>query len=267
MNINTNDLLLADRLAPITTSIGFIEFELADIVDQFIAWHTQLLQLMSIDGSVSSTEAVGVLPYVLRKLLPLRMADITRYLFIPTNSAWTAYIDNSYRGTDPAAIGYLAERLKCRTLWIYAAPHTLRKSGVPRRGRQGALIFELYGAEPTHLQNVIRLIRLENDAGKWSFAQHGQPLPFEDLEQYRAKQVRDRFPFETFCAYLENLGITPFSENFYLSNKSRPAILVEKSGDPPKSAKDISLGRARRLNGIEDGLRIFGRLISRNGYF
>lgn len=265
MKIETEDLLLSDQLAPITTSMGFLETGLSHAVAEFEAWQEEIGAKLGIIAS--SRQLSGSMRSVLSSLLPLRMGTNSRYLFVPTAGRWIAYFDNGYRGTDPSAIGYLARRLGCRTIWIVAKPHTLQKSGVPRRGRQGALLLELYGPEETDHLNLIREIRLQNDAGKWEFSQHGSPLPFEDPSQYRVQPVRNRFPFELFNRYLAELGISPFDESYYLPSDGKTSVLVEKTGALPKNAKNISLMRARRLNGIEDGLRIRGWLISRGGYF
>ncbi len=265
MKIETESLLLSDQLAPITTSMGFLETDLHHAAEEFEAWQNEIGSKHRI--SISSRRISGGLESVLRSLLPLRMVDSNRYLFIQTETCWTAYFDNGYRGTDPSAIGYLAERLKCRSIWIVANPHTLQRTGVPRRGRQGALVLELYGPEAIDYTNIIREIRLQNNEGRWKFSLHGAPLPFEDTNQYRVQPVKERFPFDLFNQYLAELGITPFDEDFYLTNDGEAAILVEKSGSLPKNAKNISLKRARRLNGIEDGLRVCGRLISKGGFF
>jgi len=265
MDIESSSLLLSERLAPITTSMGFLGTDLAFAAQEFETWHNEIGAQRNV--CASGRQVSGSLGEVLRALLPLRISDSNRYLFIPTASKWTAYFDNGSRGTDPSAIGYLARRLKCRTIWIVANPHTLQKTGVPRRGRQGALLLELHGPEDTDWLNLVREIRLHNDAGRWEFTQHGTPLPFEDIAQYSAMRIRDRFPFDLFKHYLGEFGITPFDEGFYLPPGREHAILVELTGSLPKAAKNVSLKRARRLNGIEDGLRIRGRLISRKGCF
>jgi hypothetical protein len=265
MNIKSEDLLLSERLAPITSRIGFIETELGHAVQDFVAWQNEIKARPGI--SASSKRISGGLEQVLKSLLPLKVVQWNRCLFIPTASYWTAYFDNGYRGTDPSAIIHMARRLRCRTIWIVAKPHTLQKIGTPRRGRQGALVLELYGPEETDRLNLIRQIRLQNDAGKWEFMQHGAPLPFEDTSRYSVKRTSERFPFDLFSRYLQEFGIAPFDPGFYLPVPDEHPTLVELEGPIPENSENVSLKRARRLNGIEDGLRIRGRLVSRRGFF
>lgn len=267
MNLQSSELLFSERLAPITTSMGFIEVDIDGIVERFSSWRRNLVAGTDPKAKVEVTEVSGELESVLKSILPFQRIQSNRFLFIPTDSKWTAYIGNRYRGTDPSAIRYMAKLIGCRSLWMAAIPHTLQNRGVPRIGRQGALIFELYGPECKDLSNLIRSIRLENNAGRWEFTTMGKPQPFEDPKQYRAKKISERFSFDLFSKYLNSLGIFPFSSDYYLPSGSGPAFIVEILGSKRRLGANISLKRARRLSKIEEGLRIRGRLISREGYF
>jgi len=248
--VNDSELLFGDRLAPITSSMGFLETEPQLAAGEFSRWQDEIKSALGI--SVERREVRGGLEEVLLSLLPLRMAGATRRLFVPTTGTWTAYLDNNYRGTDPAAIAYLAQRLTCRTIWIVAKPHTLRSSGTPRQGRQGALIIEVYGPERTEHLNLIREIRLQNDAGKWEFYIQGAPFPFEETKAYESRRKTDRFNFDMMKRYLRELGLRAFDSDFYQPTSGVGAFLVELSGKLPPAGRDVSLDEARRLNGIED---------------
>lgn len=248
--VNENELLFADRLAPLTTSMGFLQVDAQSAATEFTRWQREIQSVLGI--SVERRGLAGNLEELFRSVLPLRMADTTRELFVPTSSKWTAYFDNGYRGTDPSAIRHLAERLSCLTVWLVARPHTLRKSGARWEGRHGALLMAIYGPEPTEHLNLKREIRLQNDAGRWEFYLSGPPFPFEDVERYRARRKTDRFTFNMLKRYLGELGIRPFDENFYQVAAEDGASLVEHSGKLPATARDVSLDEARRLNGIED---------------
>jgi hypothetical protein len=70
--------------------------------------------------------------------------------------SWTAYFDNSLRGTDAvSAVGYLSRKLQCQGLAIRVKPHTIGVPGV-RRGRAGAVQFELFGPLQTTFLNYVR---------------------------------------------------------------------------------------------------------------
>jgi hypothetical protein len=248
--VHESELLLEDRLAPITSRMGFIETECQLAVAQFLQWQTEIKARSGI--SVGQREVRGGIEEVLLSLLPLRTNEFTRCLFIPTSGGWTAYVGNGYRGTDQGAVIYLAKRLNRRTVWVVAKPHSLRRSGTPRSGRQGALIFEAYGPESTEHLGLIRRIRLQNDAGKWEFFLDGTPFPFERRESYNARRKIDRFTFEMLKQYLGELKIRPFERDYFLPSGSGRAVLVEFSGKIPPSARDVSLAEARKLNGIDD---------------
>ncbi len=245
-------LLLNDRLAPISSSMGFFEADCSNVAKKFIEWLEAIRKFDHYTRSIKSHTVTGSLEQTLQSLLPLKMVQSTRYLLIPTIGGWTAFFDNGYRGTDPTTISYLPKELHSRSVWVVAEPHTLRYTGMTWHGRQGALILEVYGHEEREWLNLIRKIRLENNAGKWQFEQSGEPFSFEETERYQAERLRDRFGFDMLKRYLKALGLTPFEEDFYLPSYDRSAVLVEISTKNPEKNKDVTLEEARRLNGIED---------------
>jgi len=232
-------LLLDDRWAPLTSEMGFLEARAEYAARAFAAWQGGLL---ATDGvAVSVRPVTGSLEQVLSCLLPLTDSERQRHLFIPTRSPWTAYLDNAYRGTDAAsAMGYMARTVGCRGLRVVAVPHTLRKD----KGRYGAVMLEVYGPHQTHARNYLRTLYVANDGGRWVFGQSGEPFPFEKVEQYQSRRVRDRFTFDMLKQYLSHLGLAPFEQAFYLP-EGAPAWLVEKNGPLVRSRREYTLAEAQ----------------------
>lgn len=239
MTENMKGLLLEDRWAPVTSELGFLETDAERTARAYAAWQGGLLARRGI--SVGVSPVLGTLEQTLSALLPLNNAERRRHLFIPTRSPWTAYVDNSLGGTDAAsAMSYMAQALGCRGMRVVAVPHTLRKD----KGRYGAVMLELYGPQQTDWLNYMRTLYVSNDGGRWVFGQSGTPLPFEKLEPYQARKVRDRFTFDMLKEYLQHLGLSPFQENFYLPPSSS-AWLVEKTGPVAAAQKEYTLAEAR----------------------
>lgn len=235
------NLLLDDRFAPITSTIGFIELDLQHAVHGFLRWQEPIqaprgvvLTARPIEGDLGS--ALAALP-------PLTSVEARRFLFAPTASAWVAFFDNGHRGTDATGpMAYLARTLGCRALRVVAVPHhEPRRDGGQWRGRYGATILDLFGPDVKNHSNTIRSITMMNDGGKWTFDEIGDRLPFEDVEAYKARRIRDRFPVELLARYLEQLGLEPFDDRFYRS----PAVLVEKQGPCAPALKEYSLEEVR----------------------
>jgi hypothetical protein len=252
MNIKSTDLLYSDKLAPITTSLGFIKADIQVVADGFHAWIHEINSRLDHQLMIMDSEITGDLETVLRSLLPLQRSNCDKFLFIPTTSDWTAVLDNGYQGTYSSTFGYLAKSLGCLALWILARPHTKRTIGFNRFGRQGALIFELYGPKQTDWLNLIRQVRLENTRGKWEFSEFGEPLPFEHLEEYLVKKVKDKFTFKTFYHYLCELNLNPFSVEYYLPPDSSSAYLIQLQGGEIIQRTSITLQQARKLAGIKN---------------
>lgn len=233
-------LLLEDRWAPVTSEMGFLEARAEHAARVFAAWHEELMTSRGIAVEVQPVS--GSLEQALSALLPLSGPEPQRHLFLPTRSAWTAYFENARSGTDAAsAMGYMARRVGCRSLRVVAVPHTFRKG----QGRYGAVMLGMYGP---HLDawhtNTVRALAAANDGGRWVFEQFGEPFPFEKVERYQERRVRDRFTFDMLKEYLRHLGLYPFEEDFYLP-EGAPAWLVQTTGAFTPKQRDYTLEEVR----------------------
>jgi hypothetical protein len=236
---NMKGLLLEDRWAPVTSELGFLETDAEHAARAFAAWQAGLLAPRGI--AVEVRPVPGPLEQSLSALLPLTTPEVRRHLFIPTRSPWTAYVENARGGTDASsAMGYMARTLGCRGLRVVAVPHTYRN----RKGRYGAVMLSVYGPHRTEWLNHVRSLEASNDGGHWVFDQFGEPFPFEKVEQYQARRVRDRFTFEMLKEYLHHLGLSPFEEGFYLP-EGASAWLVEKTGPVVSRHEEFTLEQAR----------------------
>ncbi|HEX8700696.1 MAG TPA: hypothetical protein VF815_17730 [Myxococcaceae bacterium] len=174
-------------------------------------------------------------------MLPLTNAERRRYLFIPTRSPWTAFIDNGWTGTDASSrMPHMARTLGCRGMRVVAVPHTLHGD----KGRYGAVMLEMYRPDQTAGPSCLRALGASNDGGRWVFDSSGEPFPFEQLERYQARKVRDRFTFDMLKEYLHHLGLSPFDEHFYLP-EGEPAWLVEKTGPVYPHHQEFTLAQVR----------------------
>jgi hypothetical protein len=234
-------LLLEDRWAPVTSTMGFLELGAEQAAQAFATWHRELMTPRGI--SVEVLPVTGTLEQALSSLLPLTSGETQRHLFIPTHSAWTAYVENGWTGTDAASpMRVMARRLGIRCLRVVAVPHTLRKH---QGGRYGAVMLDVYGPkQPGKLHNYVRALGASNDGGRWVFDQEGEPFPFEQVERYQARRVRDRFTFEMLKDYLRHLGLAPFEEDFYMPPGSC-AWLIQKTGPFGTTLQEYTLEEAR----------------------
>ncbi|HVG61569.1 MAG TPA: hypothetical protein VNA24_23620 [Hyalangium sp.] len=233
-------LLLEDRWAPVTSEMGFLELGAEQAAQAYATWAREVMTPRGI--TVEVLPVTGTLEQVLSSLLPLTSGERRRHLFIPTHSAWTAYVADQWTGTDAASpMSAMARRLSIRGLRVVAVPHTLRGN----QGRYGAVMLEVYGPEqPGKISNTVRALGASNDGGRWVFDQSGEPFPFEQVEQYQARRVRDRFTFEMLKDYLRHLGLAPFEEDFYMPPGSC-AWLIQKTGPFGTILQEYTLEEAR----------------------
>ncbi|MBL8820672.1 MAG: hypothetical protein JNL58_31910 [Planctomyces sp.] len=106
-------------------------------------------------------------------------------------------------------------------------------------------MLEVYAADSSgrSFLNIRRSISAANDGGRWRFDANGETLDFEQLERYKARQIRERFNPEMLDEYLTALGISFFSQDFY--NTAQITYLVSKDGPCAIGLKEYSLDDAR----------------------
>ena len=204
--------LLDNRLAPLTSSWGFLRAPLDTVVRSYVRWQHLILH------TVRATRMTLGLEDVLRRLEPLDFAG-SRVLFQSTQSDWTAVFGNSIGGRPPVA--YMSERLSCRGLDCVAFPNTITRAnrGANARGVWGAVELTLYAPRSTDASSPVsnreRCIRVSNDVSGWQFYSHGTPQPYEEATQYALKRTADRFTTEMLERYGRALGLELFDPGFY----------------------------------------------------
>src|SRR5262245_28318856 len=92
-----NDLF-GGKLAPITNTIGFIRCDCSRAAQAFFDWQEGIQTKRGV--SLIEGKIHGDFESAIRRLLPLTSVERRRYLFVPTRSAWTAFLDNGHQGTD-----------------------------------------------------------------------------------------------------------------------------------------------------------------------
>ena len=83
------------------------------------------------------------------------------------------------------------------------------------------------------------MIYAANDGGKWCFDESGVAFPFEEVEKYGAKKIRDRFTGEMLDNYLNHLGVAAFDEKFYAPSNTG-SILARKLGKLPDNLRELN---------------------------
>lgn len=229
--------LFSGRLSPLTDTIGFLRFPTAMVAKEFVDWQSDIQRERGI--LFKENRINGDLLSTIKSILPLNSVETRRYLFIPTNSSWTAFLDNGHQGTDAfPPLSYLAEKLSCEAVWATYVPEG-------QADRYPATMLEIYGSRKTDFLNRIRSIALGFDGKKWTFSAEGEVQPFEDVQRYSERTINRRFTGEMLENYLAHMGIAAFSENFYIPNGEK-AILVEKIGPIASTAREFALAEFRR---------------------
>jgi len=227
MEISVIEALYNNQFAPSTLESGFIDGSAAQIAREFIDWQTKIHQPRNV--TLEGCEFIEPLSSLLNRLAPLTRVERRRYLFVPTDSRWTAYFDSGHQGTDAAStIATLCELYNHEGFRVVNSPHIEPvKSG---KGNYGAVILEKYGPVGLPILNTERAIYAAHNGSRWEFGCTGEPFAFECVEAYKARKVQDRFTPELLNSYLMQFEINAFDPYFYRSDRTNSAVLVEKSG-------------------------------------
>ncbi len=239
----TERLLYDDRLAPLTSTLGFVEASVDEVSAAFMQWQESIHAPL---GSTFSRRSVeGDLEGLLENLLPLTTHERRRYLFVPTrNPAWTAYFDNGHQGSAASDhLNALVRLMHVRAVVATVIPDSASGRGSRPGGRYGATVFQMYGDTTASLDGVERVVEVLDDGGRWRFNQDGEALPFEDTTAYTARRVKDRFPPALLRKYLTELGIEAFNEPFYAPQ--RTGVLVDKHGRPVPGSRQYTLNEVQ----------------------
>ena len=238
--------LLGSRFDPITEAIGFVEADatlVAVTLAEVAGWHDgyRFAPLVDpVDGSIDTA---------LARLDPL--GEPSKYLVFGTRSTWTAVFHNDERYHSSDAIGRLAQKLRCRAVFFDHVPDTHR---LPE-GRYGYTEFSTFSPNGGAAEVLVaheRLVYVINDGGRWEFFAHGAPQPYEVLERYEARRLRDRLTPETLVTYGRALGIEIADEDFY----GGPGYVVSLGGGRlikvlDRLLRGPSLAKARRRYGLD----------------
>lgn len=233
--------LLSGQYAPLTYQIGFLEGSLEQVSGAYLNWRRGLqpdLRTVSTDGPLSSA---------LAQLEPLT-TPWTKELLISTHSRWTAFFCNGLLNCDPESpIGHLCSLVPCKGVVVHCVND---RSAVKDREAlrvYGAVSFTLFSPHRTEWLNQERSICAMNDAGRWVFLEQGEPQAFEHLQQYRVREVKQRFTAAMLEEYCLALGIRLFDDQFYEGK----ALIVEIPNQLAPGSPVMSLADARSKSLIE----------------
>lgn len=188
-------VVFGEGLWPIGWSIGLVHSPLRRVREVWSGW--------TVDGRRKEVD-LGQEPLLqqLERLLPFEMPP-RRRLFVELGDGWTAIFDNSRGGGDPfPVVSRLSAELNVTA--VLATHSDPEQTSVP------ATQLHLFGPSGEPPQMYVRTIDAGKfDSGRWSFRAWGSPQPFEQLDRYEERLVRERFTRTMLLDYLSALGVRP----------------------------------------------------------
>jgi hypothetical protein len=192
--------LLGGTLAPLGLTVSFLRARFDTVRSALLTWRRDELH-----QTVEETGPIGF-PECTKSLDPLEAPWTVEVLV--DSGEWTTYLNNGIDGGDPTASApYLATRLACDCVVSMHAP--------PYASGHAATQLWLIGpgGKPPLMHR--RTISAYAEDGRWSWETSGEPQPWERVERYAARQVRDRFDRQLLVEYLAAIGIRVDDASFY----------------------------------------------------
>ncbi len=190
--------LFGAALWPLTGSYAFFDAAMDEVREVLAGWRHGL------DLDPAQRDLTGSLRQALDALEPMSLGH--RELLAPTFSQWTAYFSNGRTGADEAPVGQIAKMLRRRALYVVWWPLE----------NYWAVRFQLLADHPTDFLNYERVVEVgTGDDGRNVFTATGTPQPYEEVEAYRSRRIRDRLTPTMLDRYCRALGVRPFDEDFF----------------------------------------------------
>lgn len=201
-----------EGIAILKSSFGLIKASPEAAAEAYIKWQTPLVREY---GQRLKVETISTdLDSALEGLLPI-IPSSTRHLFFPCRNGWTILFENGFQGTDNTPVCMLAKSMPSVTIRVV-------ENSILSTFHYPATIWSVYDGDQWPKRHVAAM----DDGGQWVFPQVGEPLPFEDLEKYKTRRIRDRFTPTLLRQYLAEFSAFPYDLDFYLAGEQ--AIRIER---------------------------------------
>ncbi len=76
--------------------------------------------------------------------------------------------------------------------------------------------------------DLVRTVYAMRDSGAWVFFEKGDPLPFEDADNYRARRKKDRLTPEIISACLTRIGYGSLRQEFWVDQTARAHVMATR---------------------------------------
>lgn len=205
-------ILFSGDLVPLTNGFGFVKADFNEAVDIYNNWMigNKASDFTKISLDMSFRDALVKLP-------PFQFYN--RAILFKTNSEWVGYTNNNIVTAEIGKINVVGRTLKSETVQVKAYPPTtdLNANG----WCVGGFLYQNFKTD------AFRSIFFSYQ-DRWELDLSGDPLPFELIEKYKEKRVKDRFTPEMLDFYCKSVGIDFFNEDFYLGGKDNIVLFTRE---------------------------------------
>lgn len=199
------------KYQPLGEYWGFIKTDIESAKNILESWLKQIL--IDDNNSLKLNEIKGNLENIFQEILPYKYPP--KVALIQCNNDWIGLTKNF---GDASWINQISRRIEnSYDIKVWACSKYIGKTV---NGWGGGYLRLDVGEKES-----VRSMMLSLQDKGWEFDNHGEYLPFEEVEKYNEKLARNRFTPEMLDRYLKHYGIDFFNEEFYMPPGSKAYII------------------------------------------
>lgn len=202
------------RYAPTTNIMAFLEIPYSELIDFIVQWERKRDIANYRQVPVQKIDIEGTWEQRLNQLLPL---DRSKVMISETRSRWCVYVNNCRQGTDlNSDPDYLCKVLGIREIGVVMVRDIpkVKPGSTQFIYSDGTRVEKIGSSTDWYYQAPGRYV-LAHRESRWEFEEWGDPFPFEEVEQYQARRIKDRLTPEMVERYCSHFGIDLFNPDFY----------------------------------------------------
>jgi hypothetical protein len=200
--------LFLKHYAPVTTHLIFVDVDASIFAQELFLWRKDLADnFYGFPTKVTKEFCKGALIEKFAFWLPVA-SRTTKIMMSKTQSNWMVVFDNKVIGNSgdtESPVSVISRRLKLKYVSV-----NFTKDIIPTQVGSTQFAIVDHSQEPVKIRSLAA-----HKESRWEWHEHGDPLPFEELEAYSFKKIKDRLTFDMVERYCRHLGIDLFDPDFY----------------------------------------------------
>lgn len=213
--------LLNEEFYPLTAQYGFVKASLDGVVSACVDDLTRRKSWNRPGATCSTSHLRGQISDLLASFdRSEKVQAATESVLLVPCGDWVAWFENGL-SSQRTWTRYAPRDLRVQSITLGSslskecAEGGLEDWEVRESGRMGQVLFRYDVPRGAKKFWDCRLVKVDYNRREWRWHQSGVELAFEELENYRRNNIKERITSQTLEEYCNHLGVRPFDESFF----------------------------------------------------